>query len=223
MKKIFSLISICTAFVIAADQASAKLYNPYTNYEDYFYMSLSGNASFLRNTKVRDQDTSGRLDYNNGGGANLAFGVNLFQTMRAEIEGGYHILGLEKSQFDGVEQDKPKGNMRIITGMVNLYADFHNFFDFTPYVGGGVGYASVVIPSSTYDTKKTDDNRKAYQLMTGIAYTAPSLPCVNWYLGYRYQLIEAPSYLVRSTSSGTKITFEKLGIHNAELGVRWNF
>lgn len=223
MKKILGLAAICTTFLINANQASAKVYDPYTNYEDHFYMSLSGNATFLRNTKVRDQDTSGRLDYNTGGGANLAFGVNLFQTLRAELEGGYHVLNLEKSRFNGVDQEKPKGSMRIVTGMLNLYADFHNFFDFTPYIGGGIGYASVIIPSSTYDTKQTDDKRKAYQLMTGIAYTAPSLPCVNWYLGYRYQIIQAPSYLIRSTSSGTKISFEKLGIHHAELGVRWNF
>ncbi len=221
MKKIIVLSALSLLFV--STPSFAKLYDPYINNEGKFYMQLSGDATFIRHSEIRTQNTSGRLDYNTGGGGNLAFGYNISNNIRFDIEGGYHILSIQKATLNNVETANSSGSVKIASAMANIYYDFQNCVDFTPYLGIGAGDSSITIPQNIYDTRKDNSALKTYQIRAGIAYTSPAMPSVNWYLGYRYVTIEAPSFAIRNSSSGQVLNFRRMDLHNAELGFRYNF
>lgn len=221
MKKIIVLSALSLLFVSA--QAFAKIYDPYINNEGKFYMQLSGDATFIRHSEIRTQEVSGRLDYNTGVGGNLALGYNVSNNIRFDIEGGYHVLNIQKATLNNVETANSSGGVKIASVMVNIYYDFQNFFDFTPYLGVGAGFSSIKIPQNIYDTKEDNSDLKTYQIRAGIAYTSPAMPAVNWYLGYRYVTIEAPNFEIRNSSSGQILNFRRIDLHNAELGFRYNF
>jgi len=136
-----------------------------------WYMGASGDVTKPRNSTITGTST-GTADYGFSSGGDLAFGYEpeAFNSstgdVRAEIEGGYHALGLNKVVVGGVPNASPKGDMKIMTIMANAYYDFHTSTPFTPYIGGGVGDAAISFPKGNgFGNTGGSDRKIAYQVI----------------------------------------------------------
>lgn len=217
----------CSTILLCLTSLSAAAQNhPDHNSQnrDSFYVGLSGDIAFKQNSKIRNNGAAQQIDYKFNSGANLALGYKVTQDMRLEAEVGYHALGMKKiSAGNTTINSGPQADVKMVTATGNAYYDFHNSSDFSPYVGAGVGAASVSIPGRLFGTSKSKDTQLTYQLMTGVSYVTSSMPSVNWFLGYRYISISAPQFAIGQNSGGGSLKFDRIGMSNAEIGMRYNF
>jgi opacity protein-like surface antigen len=121
------------------------------------------------------------------------------------------------------------GNVGAFSSMINVFFDLHNRSRFTPYLGGGIGFATLYL-SDTYGyvTKRnstyyqplyweSDDTVFAYQLGGGVDIALNNRFSLD--VGYRYfKTDEAHLDSYYATSSGLR--FES---HNAMVGFRMKF
>ena len=89
--------------------------------------------------------------------------------------------------------------------------------DFTPFIGGGFGFANVEydidsVAGIDVDSSKEDDNVMAYQIMLGGSFAATEQLSID--LQYRFFGTENPEI------DGTDIEYQS---HNAMLGLRYSF
>lgn len=218
MKKCLALAGAITVMT-AAMPALAD------DHSSSWYVGGSGGVTMPRNSTITGTST-GKVDYGFSSGGDLAFGykpeaLNFSAgDVRAEIEGGYHALGLKKVVIGGVPNTNPKGDMKIMTVMANAYYDVHTSTPFTPYIGGGIGEAMLNFPKNNgFGNTKSGDNQLAYQFMTGVSYTPESMPSTDWSLGYRYLGSSAPQF----TTAGGHVSSDALSTHSVELGFRYKF
>ena len=117
-------------------------------------------------------------------------------------------------------------------GLWNAYADLSTYFCFTPYVGAGIGVASISVlglkdvnvPNGgvAYGADKTETNF-AWAVYGGVAYDVNESVTLN--LLYRYtDLGEAKSGTVTAfdgTSSYAGLDLGRVTSHDLMLGMRW--
>jgi OmpA-OmpF porin, OOP family len=121
---------------------------------------------------------------------------------RAEAELGYKRAGLDEISFSPtfIETDEPlddvDGNVRVWSAMVNAMLDFGDDDDWTGFVGGGVGLASVRYKIGIDDVEGFDgdsvsdsDSSLAWQLIAGIRKS------INYNLdfGVKYRYFNVPN------------------------------
>ena len=171
MKKLFTTATYATIFSLLAVSAMAKNYSN----NDGFYVGLSGDIAFKKNSKANVNGTSNQIDYGFNSGANVALGYNATSNIRLEAEGGYHAFGIKKTTV-GNSSTSRSTDLKITTIMGNAFYDFNNSSSFSPYIGAGAGVAFVNLPTYILNTDKSVDNKFAYQLMAGVAYTRLRFP-----------------------------------------------
>jgi len=103
------------------------------------------------------------------------------------------------------------GEVSALTYMVNVFWDFENSSPLTPYVGGGIGGASI-------DIDDEDDTAFAYKAAAGVA----------WKLGPNLDLLVDYSYLsttdLEFNVSGATIPVEAdYTTHSVSGGIRFRF
>jgi opacity protein-like surface antigen len=117
-------------------------------------------------------------------------------------------------------------------GLANAYVDLGTWACITPYVGGGIGFASISVlglkdvnvpnDSVFYAADHTDTNF-AWALYAGLAYDVN--PSVTIDLAYRYtNLGDARSGTVTAfdnSSSYNSLDIDDITSHDLMLGVRW--
>src|SRR4051812_9619106 len=86
MKKIIGAAMLVTLLTTTAASAAS------TTASNSVYIGLSGDLMWPQDTDV----SSGSVQYNLSGGGNVAIGFQAMNSIRAEIEGGYHWLNLDK-------------------------------------------------------------------------------------------------------------------------------
>ncbi len=191
MKNKLKFLAVVALTAMAAGNASAAS-------QKLWYAGASGDFTWLRHSDM-------------GGGANLRLGYQFppasYGDLRLEAEAGYH----------GADGDTGYSNTHYFTYMGNLYYDFPNTYalsnsgwSVSPYIGGGLGMASVRYGNSSNNFTSTfhhHDNTFAWQGMAGLSLTSTSMPNIDWTIGYRYL--------------GT----DEHNIHanNAEIGLRYHF
>ena len=156
------------------------------------------------NNPVRD---SGTLD--NAASFTGLVGYRFNQNIRADYELGYRKNDYSETAL-GLTLD---GDTKVITNLVNVWYDFHNQSDFTPYVGGGIGFAygkaEAVEPTTPLAIDESDVTF-AYQLGAGVAYNIQ--PAIALTTDYRF--IDTA-------------TFSDIGddysAHEIRVGVRYDF
>lgn len=140
---------------------------------------------------------------------------------------GYAVCGTCTGGFSQESAD-----IDVWTTMINAYWDIGTWYNFTPYVGAGIGAAYVrasnavaVNPggaTTSYDGTNSEWNF-AWALMAGTSYAFTP----NWSLdlGYRYKnLGTAKTVRYHNTGTGgSRVKFEDLVAHEARIGVRYNF
>lgn len=117
-------------------------------------------------------------------------------------------------------------------GLANAYIDLGTYWCITPYIGGGVGFASLsvlglkdvnVINNSVFYAADHTETNFAWAVYGGLAYDVN--PSVTLDLAYRYtDLGDARSGTVTAfdgSSSYRSLDIDDIHSHDLMLGVRW--
>ena len=187
MKK--SLLVALTAFTaLSAFHAQAQERWP------RWYLGVSGGYTFMS-----DQDVSGgsagatKLEANGGYGVSGAIGyfpsssMPLLNQLRFEAEVAYHDNDVDKVHLNTGAKINGNGSISSTAYMFNTFYDFATQSQWTPYIGAGVGMATVHLSANSgVGNGDSSDTTFAYQGLAGIGYSPTSLPNTQWLVGYRY-------------------------------------
>lgn len=133
---------------------------------------------------------------------------------------------------------KDNGDLAITTVMANAYLDLGNYSGFTPYVGAGIGGASLHWGDVTNTEIDDDDSsnrasskhdgygdwRFAYALHAGVAYDLTQNMKLD--AGYTYKHIEGGrmfQFESGNANSGQQGFHGDIKVHTVRAGIRWNF
>lgn len=194
-----------------------------------FYGSVKVGGSYLDATKTLSSNSTGNNSSSKfdkeAGVFGLAAGYNWMDSdlpIRTELE--YMYTGDFKYKYsDSNASLTDKINLQTL--MLNVYWDFYNSTDFTPYINGGVGAAWVSEDFST-TTISTPSNKTstnfAFNLGAGVGWSLTESVILD--LAYRYDYY-GNGKQVTGTSAGVNIESQvkDLGTHKALLGLRYQF
>jgi opacity protein-like surface antigen len=152
-----------------------------------------------------------------GGGVGLKRGW-----MRFDVTADYAFPAPLRGNVPGVAVFG--GSIDSVVVLANVYADLGTWHAFTPYVGAGLGAATVrtsgvanTFPQPTDGITNGQQWNVAWALMAGIGYNVT--PSVLVDLGYRYvHLGDAPSGV---DQFGTMLAPHGLSANEVRLGVRY--
>lgn len=110
-----------------------------------------------------------------------------------------------------------------VTGLWNAYGDLGTWWGFTPYIGGGIGFARLQVSdfhvkSSGVSTAPSNDVWNfAWAYMAGISYKVTG----NYLIDVGYRHINMGDIDSGVDSIGDKITFKKLSSDEVRIGFRY--
>lgn len=136
-----------TTTTTSSSSSDSYSWYPFSKDAQGVYFGLQGGGSWPTNSS----------DLDNSGSYAISLGWQFHPMIRAELEAGYRRNGV--SDFVGHEN--------TYTYMANLFWDFKNSSRFTPYVGGGLGWAENELRDAGY---QDDDSAFVYQLGAGVSY-----------------------------------------------------
>jgi opacity protein-like surface antigen len=131
----------------------------------------------------------------------LALGWQFSPNIRAELEGAYR-----NNDFNNFT-----GDASTWTWMANGFYDFKNSTPFTPYVGGGIGWAYQNVNNVGFDDS---DSAFVYQLGAGVSYNLTP----NAALTADYRWIDTGNF-----NHGGGIGDDDYSAHEVRGGVRYTF
>ncbi len=124
---------------------------------------------------VNTSDPDGTISLDTGLALGGYVGYSFENNLRVEGEISYQGYSLDKMKFKGDSSSYPMdGTVGSVAFMANGYYDFKNSSIVTPFVGAGVGFATVAIENDSYGRfdpiGDLDDNDTvfAYQLTAGV-------------------------------------------------------
>ena len=186
------------------------------------------NNDFQHSTSFREN-----IELNPGLYAGVTGGYDFgFVRLEGEFSSRSAEIDTITSQANSYRIHNVDGDVGALASMINVFFDLHNNSRFTPYLGGGIGIATLYI-SDTYGyvTKRdstyyqplygeSDDTVFAYQLVGGVDIALNKRFSLD--VGYRYfKTNEAhfdSDYWYYNTSSRMR-----LESHNAAVGFRMKF
>ena len=156
-----------------------------------------------------------------GGTAGYDFGL---LRLEGELSYRYSEIKSVTDTFDGYKYQNVDGNLGALAFMANAFIDLHNASPFTPYFGGGVGFAVLDLsdtfaeaPSQVQLYPNDSDTVFAYQVAAGLEIALNRMFSLD--LGYRYFATDKANF--DSNSLSTKNM--ELESHNATVGWRMKF
>lgn len=230
MKPIRKLIIISSALLLAlpAISSAAPHAGPYVS--GFIGVSVPRDSNvttddFNSSTTYRDQI---ELDpgINIGGTGGYDFG---YLRLEGEISYKYSEINSITDQRDNYRFRNPDGNLGVAAFMANAFFDLHNESRVTPYLGGGIGFASLHLS----DTRGTDTRGGAFSRPrlydegddTVFAYQAGA--GVEIALNRRFSLDVGYRYFGTDTATFNKnsiwVNSLKFESHNAAVGFRVTF
>jgi opacity protein-like surface antigen len=208
------LVTVAFALVFVTDSAQAA--------DQGMYLSGSFGSSILLDADNSSPSPSlGNTEFDYDLGANIsgAVGYN-FGNARAEGELTYHRNGVDR--FLTTTNTLPSdGTISALSFIVNGYYDFHSEnSSLAPYLGGGIGFASIDLEVANIGIAQIIDDRTtvfAYQLMAGFGLNIN--PTTTLTAGYRYFVAADPEF-----NAVNGIPFEsKYQSHEIIFGARFAF
>lgn len=147
-----------------------------------------------------------------------------FGFLRLEGELSYRHAGLDTITENGVRFRNVDGDLGVFSGMFNAFLDLHNPSRVTPYLGGGIGFASVHISDTTAFTntgkvflyEDSSDTVFAYQVGAGMDIALTSRYSLD--VGYRY--FHTDKAQLNGDFISSELRFES---HNAMVGFKFKF
>jgi opacity protein-like surface antigen len=147
---------------------------------------------------------------------NAAIGYSFPGAWRAELEYvGFFADSTNKFTLGGIDYSVGGGKVDTNAAQINIIKDIPTNSKITPYIGGGVGFAS-----SRYSVPEGSQTGTTFagQAKVGISYTAN--PNTDIYFGYRLLSIAGGTSLdFWSDKPTTKTRIQ----HSLDLGVRYRF
>ncbi|MBC8018706.1 MAG: porin family protein [Verrucomicrobia bacterium] len=200
------LFAVACIVALSATVASAADMAPY----------VGGSVGLFMPTDSRITDNSGvsgDIEYNAGYSLSAVGGVEFNNGLRLEGELTFKSAEMDKFTSGGTVNS----DLSVLAALASGYFDFKNTSPFTPYVGGGLGVATVYVGRITNSTgfllsNKDDDTVFAYQIGTGVGINVGSNVTLD--LGYRYFGTTDPEF------NDFKAEFDS---HNLLAGVRYKF
>lgn len=193
-----------------------------------FLMSIQDTGTVSRSSALAGSGVDDYSQFTLGGA--LAMGIDLWQQqmipLRMEIEVALRGNGEKKWDDRGVNLSEVKGVWNNTTLFANLFWDFHNESDFTPYIGGGLGlafnYTGYDLTTNNGDKISIDDRQTnfAWNAGAGVSYAFNDVLTVDAsyrFTGLGYNEVST-NYLGRKYEIGDEP-------YNNEflLGLRFNF
>ncbi|MEM8770452.1 MAG: OmpA family protein [Pseudomonadota bacterium] len=170
-------------------------------------------------------------DYDNGVGIYTSIGYAWGNNFRSELEYSYRTADIDQidpqAGFSGLPSGSISGDTRVHAIMVNTLYDFEGVSSLvTPYIGAGVGLASVNhdITGSTPGFSIDYADREFDLALQGIAGVAVNLT-ENLFLDLSYRYFRTSGATFEdSVVNGVPSEIEaRSDSHNAFVGLRWNF
>lgn len=216
MKKLLvvaALMSTCVGLTASAANSYGKRFYAgfFANYSmptegDVIYKDFNGDP-----TRIYDA-----IDWQDGFGMGAFAGYHVFQGAqigsRAELEISYQKLDIDPLNSKANLYDfEPSAAWKF---MANAYVDVPvGKSGFTPYIGGGVGMATVDVGG-----KKGNDTVLAMQGIVGVSYAVS--PVADIFADYRYIVLDDIEVTGPNQKDGN---FVSTGSHNVAAGVRFSF
>lgn len=159
--------------------------------------SIIKDITFSNNDYQVNNSFSEKLEFDpgiyTGGTGGYDFGL-----VRLEGELAYRFAEIDSitSKTTNYRVNDVDGNIGVFSSMVNVFIDLHNSSRITPYLGGGIGFATLYISDTDgyvtdgnntyYETVywESDDTVFAYQLGGGAAIALNDRFSID--VGYRY-------------------------------------
>jgi opacity protein-like surface antigen len=161
---------------------------------------------------------------NIGGSVGFDFG---FLRLEGELSYKNGEMSTITEQISQTRITNVDGRVGALAMMLNAFFDLRNASRFTPYIGGGIGFANLHM-NDTFGTETTTGNRTrlyrsdddtvfAYQAGAGLEIALTNMFSLD--LGYRYFGTTKAKFNNHS-STATEMRFES---HNASIGFRVKF
>lgn len=176
----------------------------------------------------RARNFNDRVEFNPGFLAGGSGGYD-FGYIRVEGELSYRYAEMSKitEQISQTTFNHVNGNVGLTALMFNAFFDLRNPSPVTPYIGGGVGFATLHL-NETYGTDATtgirgrlyrsdDETVFAYQVGAGLEIALTKMLSLD--IGYRY-FGTAKAIFNTETSMSSEMRFEG---HNTSIGIRVKF
>jgi len=181
MRKKFLTIACCAALLSISTTAYSA---------EGLYVSGNIGVAILSDADVTDTKPAGTpngsLEYDTGTALGIAVGYDYGNDIRAEFEIEYQKNDMDKFNPSGSGAVTVNGDISSVAFLANGYYDFHSESDFTPFVSGGLGFASLSMNDFNTSGFIVDDDQTvfAYQLSLGVAYAVNKRVDVD--VKYRY-------------------------------------
>lgn len=180
-------------------------------------------VTFIDNTAASDDDVTFDPGVYVGGTGGYDFGF-----VRLEGELSYRHADLDTVTFaDGRRFRNVDGDLGAFTGMFNAFFDLHNPSRVTPYVGGGIGFASLFLSDTDgRDTSgineplysESDDTVFAYQIGAGMDIAINNRYSLD--IGYRYLKTDKAELESDFNFTTNELRYES---HSAMVGFKFKF
>lgn len=172
-----ALAVLATSAIASAAQAADQVRWP------NWYVGVHGGMNFRADGDVNNGGVVNELESDTGYAVGASIGylppttVPFFNNSRWELEYTYRA-----------NDNKAVGAGDITSNnyYANVYYDFNNDTNWTPYLGAGAGMSQIDFSVPGLGLSG-DDNVFGWQLMAGVSYSPTSLPNTQWSIGYRYQ------------------------------------
>jgi opacity protein-like surface antigen len=148
----------------------------------------------------------------------IAVGTKVFDALRVEVELSGTSTGISDvyTEFNGDYPDFD-GSVSALYLLGNAWFDLDVGGGFTPYLGGGVGLASVSVDFNDWSWN-VDGTGFAYQLGAGVKFDVSDNLAID--LGYRFKSVPG---LTVEDSGGDELTDIDLTSHVIQAGLTFSF
>jgi opacity protein-like surface antigen len=194
------------------------------------YLSAFIGTSIAKNATVSGYDSYYNETFNDqvtfdpgiyiGGTGGYDFGL-----LRLEAELSYRNANIDTvTNSAGFRFRNVDGDLGTFATMFNVFYDMHNPSRITPYLGGGIGFATLNLSDTTgfdnsgklYLYDNSSDTVFAYQIGAGVDFAITNRYSLD--IGYRYFITEKANFDGDFISSSLR-----LESHDAKIGFKFKF
>lgn len=199
---------VVACMVLTASAASAE--------DGKTYFGFNAGVFMPTDSEITDNvGDKADIEYDAGFTLGAFGGYEFGNGLRLEGELAYKQADMDKIKVGSLNGDI-KSEASVFSVMANVFYDFKNKSIVTPYIGGGIGIATVYVDDASVNGttvwNNDDDTVFAYQVGAGVGFNVSSRVTLD--LGYRY-----------FGTSDVKFEMAKaeFASHNVLGGVRFKF
>jgi opacity protein-like surface antigen len=202
-----TILTVAALAVLAVPMTSMAVDNS-------FYIKANAGIGMAMDSDIDNMPNNAgtaKITYDSGWVGSAAVGFDFAGPMRTDVEYIWQKNDVDTLLYKNQYGNFTEGDFKTQTVMVNGYYDIKTGTPWTPYIGGGIGWAKLDLntpglPSSDYD------DTVAYQIIGGVAYDVTS----QFYIDAQYRFMATGD----ATISGADYD---LTTNNVMLGFGYSF